>query len=156
MRGRSQWENGPSLPVLVLLRFPSTIDPFAYSSNLCLWTLYPFLASLPFLAHSPCSLPQLPGSPQEAPCTQLSSQVLLWGNPTKMPSLFPVSDEDLAWLCFLPSLSELQNVPWRRAWKEGLLFTEHVLCARQCAQGNRVRMIGLIPQQKTLLLMVLA
>lgn len=70
-----------------------------------------------------------------------------------MPSHFPVSGEDLAWLCFLSSLSELQNIPWRRAWKEGLLFTRHVLCARQCAQGNRVRMIGLIPQQKTVLLM---
>lgn len=102
MRVRSQWDNGPSTPVPVPLRFPRIMDPFDFSSKLWVRTPHPLLAFLPFLSHSSCSLPQLLGFSKKLPAPKFSSKVLVWGNPIKTLSLFNVSGEDTAWLCFLP------------------------------------------------------
>lgn len=114
-RVRSQWENGLSLPVLVPPRFPSTVDPFAYGNILWVWTLYPLLAFLPFLSHSPCSLPRLPGSPKKPlhPSPHLRS---CFGGTQPRHRLFSLSQvRTLHGFPFCIPLSELQKCPLEKS-----------------------------------------
>lgn len=114
-RVRSQWENGPSLPVLVPPRFPSTIDPFAYGNILWVWTLYPLLAFLPFFI-SLSLFPSLASwLPQETPAPEPSSQVLLGGTQPRH-CLFSLSQvKSLHGFPFCIPLSELQKCPLEKS-----------------------------------------